>query len=179
MGVAINWSHNCMELGPFDCEIVLFAYHPDWIGLSSRAKMSAIMTYYIQFVTVSIQKYRFPFLYIKLLYVMWLCEVSGVITETYWPCMNIILGQSTLPWTIPSYVKSSVLMWLPVWHVLTHAVRNLFILGNIRIRADSRFAPSQWETLLQSNAVSLAGRKPRISPENAFAFFVIAQHAGN
>ena len=31
-------------------------------------------------------------------------------------------------------------------------------------RADSRFALSQWETSLQSNAVSLAGRKPRMSP---------------
>ena len=33
------------------------------------------------------------------------------------------------------------------------------------IRADSRFPPSQWETVLQSNALSLAGCKPRISPE--------------
>ena len=31
-------------------------------------------------------------------------------------------------------------------------------------RAYSRFAPSQWETSLQNNAISLAGRKPRISP---------------
>ena len=33
-------------------------------------------------------------------------------------------------------------------------------------RGDSRLAPTQWETSLQSNAVSLAGRKPtgRISP---------------
>ena len=29
--------------------------------------------------------------------------------------------------------------------------------------ADSRFVPSQWETSLQSNAISLARRKPRIS----------------
>ena len=37
---------------------------------------------------------------------------------------------------------------------------------NLRTMADSRLAPSQWETSLQSNAVSLARQKPRISPEN-------------
>ena len=41
--------------------------------------------------------------------------------------------------------------------------------GGSIYRADSRLAPSQWETSLQSNAVSrhlsLAGPKPRISPD--------------
>ena len=31
-------------------------------------------------------------------------------------------------------------------------------------RADSRLAPSQWETSLQNSRLSLVGRKPRISP---------------
>ena len=34
-----------------------------------------------------------------------------------------------------------------------------------QIKADSRLGPSQWEPLSQSDAVSLAGRKPRISPD--------------
>ena len=34
-------------------------------------------------------------------------------------------------------------------------------------RADSRLAPSQWETSLQNNGVSSAGRKPRFSPDIA------------
>ena len=33
-------------------------------------------------------------------------------------------------------------------------------------RADSRLAYSQWETSLQSNAISLAGRKPRINSDS-------------
>ena len=44
--------------------------------------------------------------------------------------------------------------WCEFWHAYS------------RIRADSRFAPSQWETTLLYNVVRLAGRKPRISPEN-------------
>ena len=36
--------------------------------------------------------------------------------------------------------------------------------GNGSFRADSRFAPSQWETALQQHCLSLAGCKPRISP---------------
>ena len=32
-------------------------------------------------------------------------------------------------------------------------------------KADSRFAPSQWEMALLCNDVSLAGHKPRISPD--------------
>ena len=36
------------------------------------------------------------------------------------------------------------------------------------VRANSRLAPSQWETSLQSNAVWLAWHKPRISPEWAY-----------
>ena len=35
------------------------------------------------------------------------------------------------------------------------------------IRANSRLAPSQWETPLQSNDISLAGRQSRISPVHA------------
>ena len=41
-------------------------------------------------------------------------------------------------------------------------------------RADFRFAPSQWETLLQSNAVShCLSAKPRISPD-ILIFFMLA-----
>ena len=39
------------------------------------------------------------------------------------------------------------------------------------IRADSRFAPNQWETSLQSNAVSLwLGVKPRIKPVYVYIY---------
>ena len=38
-------------------------------------------------------------------------------------------------------------------------------------RADSRFVPSQWETSLLCNDVSLAGRKSRISPVLIKTFF--------
>ena len=53
-------------------------------------------------------------------------------------------------------------MWEGIWRYLWQAVRKIFrssgLLGItgllIIIRADSRLAPSQWETLLQSNAIS-------------------------
>ena len=45
-------------------------------------------------------------------------------------------------------------------------------------RADSRFAPSQWETVLLCNkSLSLAGRKPSISPEFTIPSFDICQNA--
>ena len=50
------------------------------------------------------------------------------------------------------------------WHIILH-----YIIKKLsQSRADSRRAPSQWETLLQSNIyrLSLAGRKPRINPDN-------------
>ena len=40
-------------------------------------------------------------------------------------------------------------------------------------RADSRFAPSQWETALLCNNMSLAGRKPSISPVSRCCWFCL------
>ena len=51
--------------------------------------------------------------------------------------------------------------WVTSWWLQINGTWNAFF----GYRADSRFAPSQWETSLQSNAVSLAGCKPRSSPE--------------
>ena len=48
--------------------------------------------------------------------------------------------------------------------LLTHWIYCSLALDScIMYRADSRLVPSQWETSLQSNTVSLAGHKPRIS----------------
>ena len=46
-----------------------------------------------------------------------------------------------------------------LWHMAS-----ALLLKHAYYRADSRFAPSQWETSLQCNDISLAGCKPRISP---------------
>ena len=48
------------------------------------------------------------------------------------------------------------------------------------LRADSRFAGSQWETMLHCNDVSLTGHKPRISPDHCSdwgkIYFKISTH---
>ena len=53
--------------------------------------------------------------------------------------------------------------------IITNSVTNIALFQLIRLySADPWFAPSQWETSLQSNAcLSLAGHKPRISPVNS------------
>ena len=55
---------------------------------------------------------------------------------------------------------------LPIAHPLGQAMGCLlWVQSQIYVRADSRFVPSQWETLLRSNAIShWLGCKPRISP---------------
>ena len=59
---------------------------------------------------------------------------------------------------LPSYSHGSVVIWPPQYANNTsskdcHCVR-YYLLTHIHYRADAKFAPSQWETSLQSNAVS-------------------------
>ena len=59
-----------------------------------------------------------------------------------------------------------------LWYIYIY-IYILCILAYIH-RADSGLAPSQWETSLQSNAIShLAGRKPRISPAYIYIYIYI------
>ena len=64
------------------------------------------------------------------------------------------------PLVIPTSFQGS--LWVP--YTVPGSLR--WCHSPCRYRADSRLAPSQWETLLQSNAVShWLGAKPRISPK--------------
>ena len=58
---------------------------------------------------------------------------------------------------ILDFVKKLWLQNKQVWkwtYENPYCTGNVTFMGNMKIRADSRFAPSQWETSLQSNAVS-------------------------
>ena len=55
------------------------------------------------------------------------------------------------------YVMTAKYIWISMWIWKTMEIWNLnmaLILADIQYRADSRFASSQWETSLQSNAIS-------------------------